>query len=416
MDCATLPGPRRTQGGVSVTLCHESLTTDFECVDCGRRHSPELSTSVCRDCSGKLLVNYDYDRARETFCTNLPPDKLSSSLWRYSALLPVNGEADLLLDVGGTPLLKPASDLPVQLLFKDETRNPSGSIKDRASAVAVACALAETRRTIAVASTGNAASSLACIGAASPLDVKVYVPPSVPAAKLLQMRIFGADVRIVGDTYDDAFQRCMDDCDSDSSIVNRNTAHNPFTREGKKTCSFEIWEQMGRDVPEWVIVPVGDGNVFSGIWKGFRELVQMGLASRVPRMVAAQSVHSNAISRAFRNSRDSNGVRTEVIKAGGIADSLRVGRPADEAAAVMALTESSGTPIEVEDDAILSAISTLARNWGLLVEPAAATSFAAFQALCDQETFTKADRVVCLLTGSGLKDTAALNLAIEKGL
>ena len=387
--------------------------TNLECFNCGNQHPFSLTIYVCPVCRGKLFVNYDYKNARAALESTLASAVALKSLWRYVALLPVNGEQAVLQRVGGTPLYEVKTSTPVALLFKDDTANPSGSIKDRANAVAISCALAAARNSIAVASTGNAAVSLACLGAATPLSVRVYVPWALPAENLIRMRMYGADVRVVEGNYDEAYRECMVACEEDPSIQNRNTAHNPFTREGKKTCAFEIWEEMNRRVPEWVIVPVGDGNVLSGVWKGFHELQRMGLAARVPRLVAAQHAQSNVISRCFLSGEDPRQWRPASRMAGGIASSLRVQEPADLTGAVFALKKSAGLAVMVDDIAILHAMSMLADAYGLFVEPAAAASYASFLQLAARGTFAHGERVVCLLTGSGLNSPQAARTAFE---
>ena len=388
---------------------------NLECFSCGTQRSFNFSFYVCPACGGKLFVNYDYPAARTGLQHTLSSGAAPNSLWRYAALLPVNGELDVLQRVGGTPLYPVDADSAATLLLKDETVNPSGSIKDRANAVAIACALAGAKKSIAVASTGNAAISLACLGASTPLSVRVYLPHSLPAEKLVQMRMFGADVRVVEGSYDDAYRACMTACEEDPSIENRNTAYNPVTREGKKTCALEIWEQMNAQVPDWVIVPVGDGNVLSGIWKGFRELRHMGLATSTPRLVAAQHVESNAISRCFASGEDPGQWRPESGPAGGIASSLRVENPADLTGAVLALRDSDGRTVALDDNAILHAMSLLAKKYGLFVEPAAAATYAGFLELVKHRTFSRRERVVCVLSGSGLKDPEAAGAALKLG-
>lgn len=374
------------------------LTTDrADCIDCGRLHALAADSQCC-DCPalGNLAVRYRLDsemsRAlRESIAAGEP------SLWRYAPLLPVSRRFASHLAVGWTPLLDCGPVGGARLLLKDETRNPSGSLKDRATEIVVAVAAAAGVRRVIVASTGNAAASLACIGAAAGLDVTILVPDAVPPAKLAQILAYGARVHRVAGRYDDAYIMAARIAEAEG-ILNRSTGRNPFTREGKKTCAFEIAEQLGWQAPEWVIVPTGDGNILSAIWKGFLELVALGLLDSAPRLIAAQAEASSVIA-ARHEGRASGGGDGATI-----ADSINVGEPRDATAALAALTDSRGLAVMVDDTEIVAAVSALASRFGVFAEPSSAAAFAAFEKLRAARCFEPGDRVVCLVTGTGLKD------------
>lgn len=383
----------------------------LECYSCGRSSPFHISLYTCPACDGNLFFTYVYKEIASRFDATLRQSSLMSEppLLRYAALLPNLDRASMRLYVGATPLYAADQHQGCTLYFKDDSRNPSGSFKDRATAVVIGCALAHGFKKIAVASTGNAASSLACLGASAGLDVTIFVPSTITAEKLVQMQLFGATVHQIDGSYDDAYEHCQAFCAADPSYLNRNTGYNPVTREGKKTCAFEIWEQLGRNVPDWVTVSVGDGNILSGLWKGFQELTYLGLASRTPQMLAVQSDASDAVVRLVHQGDEA---AVAAPKAGGIAESIRVGRPRDAVAAVRAIHESQGRAVTVTDTDMLEAVRVLALQWGLFVEPAAAASYAAVKQLERDGILKPTDTVVSVLTGTGLKDIQSAKQAL----
>jgi len=285
------------------------------------------------------------------------------------------------------------------LWLKNDTLNMSGSLKDRASLLVAEQALAQGQTRVVLASTGNAGASMACVGAAYELEVILFVPAAAPRAKLLQSLLFGAKVVPVQGTYDDAFALSISWTTAFGGI-NRNTAFNPFTVEGKKTVSLEIYNQAGCKVPDVVYVPTGDGVIFSGACKGFADILQAGLADRLPVMVAVQAEGSNAIARSAREGRE-----TVIAETSTIADSLSVCRPAAGAMALGYLRRFKGRAVEVTDAEISAAQAELARDAGLFVEPSSAAAWAGL--LKDRPNLEPGARVVVLLTGTGFKDTAA---------
>jgi threonine synthase len=320
------------------------------------------------------------------------------SLWRYAPLLPVESRFGSRLQVGWTPLLDCGHCGSAHLFLKDETRLPSGSLKDRASEMVVAVAVAHGIDRVIVASTGNAAASLACIGASAGVQVTVLVPETVPPAKLAQIVAYGARVHRVAGRYDDAFEMAGKIAVA-SGTINRSTGLNPFTREGKKTCALEIAEQLGWQAPDWVIVPTGDGNILSAVWQGFRELAALGWLCRMPRLVAVQSVASRYISSIYNDERPREAGNGETV-----ADSITVAHARDATAALAALTESKGIAVTVDDAEIVAAVLALGARFGVFAEPSSAAAFAAFECLSAAGQFEPGARVVCLITGTGLKD------------
>jgi len=289
------------------------------------------------------------------------------------------------------------------LWVKDDTRNPSGSTKDRASLLVVAKAQEYGCEAIAAASTGNAATALAAVAAAAGVRAIVFVPAAAPEAKIVQMLSYGARVLPVDGSYDDAFELCLAAC-ARFGWYNRNTALNPFTVEGKKTAALEIARSLAPERPDAVIVPTGDGVILAGVAKGFADLVRGGLMTQVPRLIAVQPEGSAAIALAARAGAADV---TPIPDAASVADSLVVGAPRNALLCLRRIRESGGGAVLVSDAAIVAAISELARHSGVFAEPAGATALAGLKAALAEDLVGSYERVVLLVTGTGLKDVPA---------
>jgi threonine synthase len=401
----------------------------YRCSLCGTEYSPNEVTYTCLKDGGNLDVALDYDAIKNKY---QPEDILSRnnpSLWRYLPLLPVSkpeGDATPLHTAGGTPVFKltsPAEKLGLQNLWlKDESKNPTASFKDRASAVVVARAREIKAEVVVTASTGNAGAALAGMSAAAGQKAVIFAPKSAPQAKVAQLLIFGAKVILVDGTYDDAFDLTIQ-CAEEFGWYCRNTGYNPFTAEGKKTAAFEVWEwwrgahrefhkRIGEETdhkPLTVFVSVGDGNIISGIHKGFKDLIQLGWMARMPRIVGVQAEGSAAIANAF----DGNTEEIAPVSAKTIADSISVDLPRDGVRAVRAAKETDGTYIRVSDDEILNAIAELGRV-GIFAEPAGAAAYAGLVKAAGSGVVGDEDPVLVLNTGSGLKDVrAAMQAVVE---
>lgn len=326
-------------------------------------------------------------------------------------LLPINSIESLPnLRIGGTPLYAikqfENSKLPFNLFLKDDSQNPTYSFKDRASAIVSAYAKENGFETIVAASTGNAGSSLAGICAAQGQKAIVIVPESAPIAKLTQILMYGATIVPVKGTYDDAFELSIKATD-EFGWYNRNTAFNPLTVEGKKTVAFELFEQLNFKVPDKIFVPVGDGVILSGMYKGFEDLLNLGLIDHLPTVVAIQSEGSNNL---IRNIENDDFV---VEKSNTLADSIAVDVPRNYYMAKDYLLKYEGETIAVSDDKIIEASQILSRNTGLFAEPAAVAAFAGFLDYQETGKLAEASINVVLLTGSGLKDLTAVRGSIN---
>ena len=385
----------------------------FRCFRCGAEAGADFSGYVCPACGGNLEVRYQWPKGRGRWWV----DEERKDIFRYRALLPVSRlELASPLRVGMTPIyaaprLGAAAGLK-NLLLKDDGQNPSASFKDRAGAVALVRARETGAKVLCGASTGNAGSSMACLAASVGMPCVIFVPEKAPAAKIAQLLIFGAKVLAVKGTYDDAFDLCMEVC-AKRGWFNRNTGHNPFTREGKKTAAFEIFDQLGK-IPDWVVVPTGDGNILAGIWKGFRDLKEAGIAPKMPKMLCAQSELSQAIGAAVWKLQkagnfkpDWKTVEIAPVSATTVADSISVDIPRDGLAAVRAVIESGGAAVAVPDAEILAAIPEMARGAGVFAEPAASCAWAGLKKAARDGLVKSDETVVCMITGNGLKDVAS---------
>ena len=379
----------------------------LQCVLCGATYNPAEVQYSCPSCGplGVLAVHYDYEQIAPRISRAQLAADHTSTLWRYRALLPISysrGDTPPLA-IGGTPLY-PVKRLRDKLgmsnlWLKDDTRNPSASLKDRASIIAVI--LAEGR-TVACASTGNAASSLAVQSAAVGLPCYIFVPQNAPRAKIVQLLMCGATVFSVDGSYDDAFDLCIEACNA-FGWYNRNTGYNPYLVEGKKTVGLEIAEQLGWQAPDTILVPAGDGCIISGVYRGFEDLYRLGMIDRLPRLIAVQAEGSPAIVRAL----ESDGI-VRPYPANSIADGISVGLPRNGAMAVRHIRASGGFGITVTDAEILTAEKELATHTGVFAEPSGAASYAGLPRLLADGKIAKDERVVLLVTGSGLKSIDAV--------
>ncbi len=387
----------------------------FKCVECRREHRIADVEYVCASCGGNLDVLYDYDRVRTALSkVHLAGDR-NFTMWRYRALLPIEDSSPLPpLTVGWTPIYDCtglAERYGVrQLLIKDDGRNPTASFKDRPSALAVVKAQEAGASIITTASSGNAGSALAGMCASVGMESVIFVPASAPPAKIAQLQIYGATVVLIEGNYDQAYDLCIE-ASRRFGWYQRSTGFNPFTREGKKTAALEIGEQLNWVVPGKVFVAVGDGNIISGLWKGFNDLRQIGFIERLPQMIGVQSETASAIVDAANGDG-----RVREGPAHTIADSINVGRPRDATMAVRAIRESGGRGVTVSDDEIILAIPKLARETGVFAEPAAAAAYAGFMKLHESGAIKSDERVLLMITGNGLKDVAAARRATPEPL
>ena len=383
----------------------------LKCLFCGTAY-PVRVGYTCPRCgiTGILDVQYDYARIGRILTRRRLAVRSDPSHWRYRELLPVGSNAVLpALFVGGTPLTTTpalARHLGIAKLFlKDDGRNATGSLKDRASSVGVVKAREKRRSIIACASTGNAASSCAGMAASMGLRSVIFVPERAPEPKVTQLLIFGATVLRVRGSYEDAFRLCQRSCEK-WGWYNRNSGINPYLVEGKKTVGLEIGEQLAWEPADWVAVSVGDGCTVAGVWKAFRELKTLGLIARTPRILGVQAEGAAPVTAAFLS-----GEPMRPIEPATLADSIAVGVPRNWKRAVLAVRESGGTMINVSDDEILEAMRYTGRLSGIFAEPAAATAVAGLRKAVAEGRVGRRASAVALITGNGLKDVQSARAA-----
>jgi threonine synthase len=383
------------------------VKVSYRCVTCGASFESDQVVYECPTCivpgaaaQGTEIAGFP--RGYLAVDVALPAHSRPGLLVDPFSLLPLPIFDWRSFPAGETPLVQPQRLRNAtgfrNLFLKNDTLNPSGSLKDRASLLVAAQARRHGVTRVALASTGNAGASMSCAGAAYGLEIILFVPAAAPRAKLLQSLLYGARVVPVQGTYDDAYTLSIAYTRRFGGI-NRNTAFNPFTVEGKKTVSIEMYNQLGGAAPDIVYVPTGDGVIVSGVCKGFADLHRAGFTDRMPVIVAVQAEGSDAIFRSMRDGRETVLDRTSTI-----ADSLAVSRPAAGAMALQ-LLKKHGRAIEVSDSETSAAQAELCRESGIFVEPSSAVAWAGFRK--DREKVDPAARVVVLLTGTGFKDTAA---------
>ncbi len=385
----------------------------YKCPACDAEYKIEPGRYLCDSCSAKQ----EPDR---------PLEGVLECRWEGNFTggaddipLPVDRKYFPPLPVGNTPLwqvprLREETGFH-NLYIKDDTCEPSGSFKDRASFLVAAFAKQHGIGEIALASTGNAASSMACVGASCGLKITVFLPKKAPPAKRVQVLQYGAALREIDASYDVAFDRSLE-YSRETGVLSRNTAYNPLTIEGKKTAAFEIVRDIARIhsngseskqfiTPDHVFVAVGDGVILAGLYKGFEDLMKLGRITRIPTLWACQAEGSSSLARALEAGKFGNPVPSDTL-----ADSISVDVPRNGAHALKKLQLHHGKAVVASDAEILAAQLELSAKAGLFAEPSAATAWAGF--VKARSGLNVTDTVVVMITGSGLKDIAGAMKAL----
>ena len=388
------------------------------CMMCAKTYKIDQVDYVCPDhgTEGILDIQYDYDAIKKAFSKDDLAASADPSIFRYRPLLPVHHDSPPpIMVVGNSPLLQfdiLGKELGIaRLLIKDDGRLPTASFKDRASTIAVVKAQELQAEVITTASTGNAAAALSGICASVGQKNVIFVPASAPQAKLAQLLMFGSIVILVDGTYDDAFELCMQAA-HEYGWYNRNTGFNPYMTEGKKTCAFEICEQLRWQAPDAILVSVGDGCIIGGIHKGLKDLLALGWIDKMPRLYGIQAEGSSYMAQAWHEGGDI--VTRPPIEAKTVADSISAGLPRDRIKALHAVKNTNGAYITVTDDQIIRAIPELARKTGVFAEPAGAATWAGLQKAAAKGLLQTSETVVMINTGSGLKDIHAAMDAVGR--
>jgi threonine synthase len=362
---------------------------------------------TCELCFGPLEVDYDYARAQASLTRSSIQDG-PPSLWRYQALLPNHEDIRIDLGAGWTPLRRARRLGEIlgidELWLKDDTRNPTGSFKDRVVSVAMSNAAALGFSTVACASTGNLATSVAAHAAYAGWPSVIVIPSNLEKPKVAMTSVFGGTVLAIEGNYDDANRLCLELLDTHPQWAFVNINLRPYYSEGSKTLAYEIAEQLGWHCPAQVVVPVASGSQFTKVAKGFDELLKLGLVDGPrPTLFAAQAAGCSPVATAFAdNTYDVIPQRPNTI-----AKSLAIGNPAD-AVYVLEELNRAGACGSVPDDEVLECISLLASSEGVFGEPAAGVTIASLRQLLRAGAIDPTKSVVAIISGHGLKAIDAI--------
>ncbi len=378
------------------------MTLTLKCIHCSSEFQVYPLRSNCEKCGGTLEFAAELPEARNLRFSGQP------GFWRYRQVLPpVKHEVSL--GEGGTPLHKAerlAKTVGLKELYlKDETRNPTNSYRDRAAAFMTSNAIDQGFETLVCASNGNMGASLAAYTAKANLICHVLVPKIVDVGKLAQMIAYDAVIEESGNIVDDSIRKAAD-LAKETGWYQATAELNPLVVEAQKTISYEINEQSA--TPNWVIVPMGSGGTIYSLWKGFKELKELGLADSLPRMVGVQTEGCAPIVNQLKDNAPSKSFSPSTR-----ALAILVGEPLQSDLAVKAIHESNGLALTVSDSEILASELLVAKLEGVFAEPASSATVAALQKLKEKQISTH-DSVVCLITGSGLKSTDVLQALNKK--
>lgn len=383
----------------------------LKCWKCGWEGALAMQYE-CPVCGDSLEVVYDYEEVNK--------EKLEqalsgcSGLWSFSELLPVRDlEHIISLNEGATPLYRSSEKFECPVFWKDETRNPTLSFKDRPNSVGISVAKEFGFQDVSIASTGNGGASLSAYAAKGGMNCHICIPESTPQGKVLQAEYHGAKLVLCKGDYSDSYQYNKLQSEKNEWANMTSTYLNPYTMEGDKTIAYELFIQLGRKVPKWIAVPLGAGAMLTGIYKGFVELKKLGFCSELPKMIGVQAEGCAPIVDAWLKKqhevRQWDQCRTI---AGAIADPLK-GYEKDGTRTLHCIYESKGAAVKVSDEEIIYWLKKLAKQDGLFVEPASAVTAAAIGQLLKEHIIRKEDTAVGIITAHGLKDSEDLEKYIE---
>jgi len=391
----------------------KSYLLKYRCIECGKEFNPNELHYLCDECGrdyvpgiplkGVLEAVFDYEEIGRRWKQKPDPLLFSAVNPKFYPPLPVGNTPFFRVRVPGLKSGETvSSDYPIGIKF--DGLNPSGSYKDRASQLVVADALQKEITEIVTASTGNAACSLACLGASAGLKVVIFAPQNAPPAKLIQIQVHNAELHKVDGSYDDAFKAALEYTKLHNCMC-RNTGYHPLTIDGKKSAGIEIYIQNGYKVPDWIVIPVGDGVILTGIYKAFLDLQRAGITKNLPHLLCVQAESSDAITSYWEtgNYHDAENPVT-------IADSIKVKTPALAHWSVKALIETNGKCIRVSDAEIQEAQLELAKDTGVFAEPSSAATLAGLKKAMNKRWIKADNDIVLLITGHGLKDPGAVKL------
>ena len=389
-----------------------SFVERLVCSRCGTKYEPGGNPVMCRKKDlGRLDVVYDYDGISDRFNRRSLASRESRDIWRYEELLPVSSGFAVKLGEGGTPLIharRLGEKLGMKHLFlKDDTRNPTASFKDRAMAVGSAKAVELKKSDVAIASSGNAAASLAAYSAGAGMRCHAFVPPDASAGKIAQLLLYGASITRCGQVRkgeDATVQAMLDAVDRFGYYPCPSFGpFNPYQVEGPKTIVYELYEQRGWETLDAILVPTGSGCLLTGIWKGLRDLMELDLIRAYPRIVAVQPAGNQALVRAIQKGTPFGKIIPEPYPAS-VAGGLLDPYPWDGDAAMTGVSKTHGTGVSVSDRDILRSVRELAAFEGIFAEPSGAAGLTGLKRLLSDGGIGRDERVGVLVTGSGLKE------------
>lgn len=393
-----------------MTQATQSTTATFtalKCKECGTEYELK-ATHVCEFCFGPLEVTYDYDALRRTV-TRESIQAGPNSIWRYRSFLPVATEKPIDVGTGMTPLVKAnrlARRLGIKNLYikNDAVNMPTLSFKDRVVSVALTRAQELGFTTVSCASTGNLANSTAAIAAYAGLDCCVFIPADLEAGKVLGTLIYGPTVMAVQGNYDQVNRLCCEVANTQGwGFVNINLR--PYYSEGSKTLGYEVAEQLGWKLPDHIVAPLASGSLFTKIYKGFQEFINVGLvADKSVRFSGAQAEGCSPIAQAHREGRDF----VTPVKPNTIAKSIAIGNPADGVYALEVAKKTGGNIESVNDTEIVEGIKLLAETEGIFTETAGGTTVAVLKKLVEAGKIDPEETTVVYITGNGLKTQEAV--------
>lgn len=377
----------------------------LECINCKEKYIHHKVLYRCEKCGDILDIKYNYDTILKNFNEDAWLER-PISVWRYRELIPVKDLSRVIsLHEGGTSLQK-CNRLENMMGLKDlyvknEGENPTGSFKDRGMTVGVSKAIELGFTKVACASTGNTSASLSAYAAKGGIEALVFIPAGkIALGKLVQAMIHGAIIKKIDGNFDAALRSVFDYTDVRHGVYLLNSI-NPYRLEGQKTVAFEIFHQLNKQVPDDVILPVGNAGNISATWKGFLELKKLGLSDKLPRMIGIQAEGASPITKAFKKNREEI---SQLSNPDTLATAIRIGSPVNYKKAIRAVRSSKGTMENVSDKEILEAQSLLAKYEGLFVEPASASPIVGLKKVLETGFVSKDEKIVCVATGHGLKD------------
>ena len=389
-----------------------AFATSLRCRECGRLYNLD-PIHFCEFCFGPLEVAYDYEAmakavSRESIARG------PNSLWRYKDFLPVLGDDLVDFNQGFTPLVKAGRLGKVlglrNLFIKNDCVNPTYSFKDRVVAVAATRARELGFDTLACASTGNLAGATAAAAARAGMQANIFIPADLEQGKVLGAAIYGPRIYAIEGSYDQVNRLCSELADKYHwAFVNVNVR--PYYAEGSKTMGYEVVEQLGWRAPDWAVAPLASGSMFTKIYKGYQELVRVGLLDSVhTRMLATQALGCSPIVTAY----DEGSFNVRPVRANTIAKSLAIGNPADGYYALKVIEESNGAGVAVTDAEIVEGMKLLAETEGIFAETAGGVTIAGLLRMAQAGAFGADETIVAYITGNGLKTVEAVVEAVAK--